>query len=889
MKIRTKFWIAIACIVSISGITLLIYHVTLKHTITQYDNLFKTQNKIRMTAIDLMAAIDNSSKNVNTFILNKNPLYAQKAKLALKEADKDIDALATLYKAENDKEGLTNITTLKEYINRYAQTVNTLDDTLEGIGLEENEGLRGTFRYAIHNVESELAKCNLTDLYLTLQKIRRTEKNFILRHDAKYITQLKDLVNKFRDQIDRSGISDANKLKLTELVNNYYRSFNTFAQSILNGYETANEQNAQFQQYMSEMAKIIDKEHIPHAHLTYLQMRRDEKDFLARHKDKYLAKLEQDIHKLNECIKKSNLADKRKENLLTSLWTYKTILAGVIDGIRDIDKYSKELVNIEQKIAFLSENLKDRETRNIAKAQMAIGQSVKRATFFASLSGICSLILITIGGFLLTRMITKPTLQIVDFASKIASGTLTSRLDANRNDEFGDMIKALNKMADNFETIILRIANNADSLNNSSHQLSSTASNLADGASQMSSKSTTVAAAAEEMAINLSNMSTSTEQMTSNIKTVATAIEQIKDSIEEIAKNAGETSSVVSQASSLANDSNEKIAQLNTAADEIGKVIEVIQDIAEQTNLLALNATIEAARAGEAGKGFAVVANEVKELAKQTAEATEDIAKRIQAIQHSTTESVSSIGEIVKVIDHINEASQTIAAAVEEQSITTKEISENIMQATSASEVVSTNIGESASASKEVSQNISGIDTEAKKVAEGAAQAQAVSLEMSQISNQLQKFVNKFEVNKDKYIDMDADDSEQFIVWCDDFSVNVPEMDAQHQKLVRLVNQLYSAMKNKKSADKVGEIIDELAKYTVEHFGSEEEYMAKVNFPGLEKHKVVHQQFVKKVSEFEQEYMDGKVTLSIEIIEFLRDWLLNHIGKMDKQYGLQPV
>ncbi len=888
MKLKTKLWISIVCIISISGITIGIYHISLKHTIKKYNTLLNVQNKIRTSAMELKNNIDRAEKNLSAFILHKDTKYVENARVALQDINKNIDSLKTLYKLENNDKALAEISRIEEYIDKYSQTINGLTDTLAGIGLTEDDGLRGTFRYTANSIEVDLRQFDLTDLYLTLQKIRRTEKNFIMRHDSQYLTQLKGLIDTFRGQIDKSGISDAKKLELTRLINNYFESFNRFSQTILNGYDNADEQDAKFQKYMSAIADIIDKEHIPHSHIIYLQMRQYETDYLAHHNEKYLAKLKQSIRQLQNSIQQSQISSKHKQALLTALWAYTTIFNGIVDGNNDVDKYSKQLVTVGQQITTIANKKAAEELENIATVRDNIEHSVARASLFASFSGIMSLIIITIGGFLLIRMITKPTYKIVDFATKIAGGQLTARLDDNRNDEFGDMIKALNTMADKFEDIILKISNNASHLNDSSGQLSSTASVLAEGASQMSTKSTTVAAAAEEMAINLSNMSTSTGQMTENMKTVATAVEQIKNSITEIAKNAGETSSVVEQASTLANESNDKIAQLNTAADEIGKVIEVIQDIAEQTNLLALNATIEAARAGEAGKGFAVVANEVKELAKQTAEATEDIAKRIQAIQHSTTESVTSIGEIVKVIDHINKASQTIAAAVEEQSITTKEISENIIQATSASEVVSTNIAESASASKEVSQNIAGVDTEAKKVAEGAAQAQAVSLEMSQIANQLQNFVDNFTIDKNKPIEV-AEDSDTFIVWCDDFSVNVPAMDTQHQKLVKLVNQLYSAMKKQKSTQQVGEIIDELAKYTVEHFSSEEEYMAKVNFDGLEQHKVVHRQFVQKVKEFEQEYMNGKVTLSIEIMNFLKDWLLNHIAKMDKQYGLKPV
>jgi methyl-accepting chemotaxis protein len=172
----------------------------------------------------------------------------------------------------------------------------------------------------------------------------------------------------------------------------------------------------------------------------------------------------------------------------------------------------------------------------------------------------------------------------------------------------------------------------------------------------------------------------------------------------------------------------------------------VIQDIAEQTNLLALNATIEAARAGEAGKGFAVVATEVKELARQTASATEDIRRRIEAIQGSTGQAVKSMGGIGDVIRQVNELSRTIASAVEEQSITTKEIARNIAQSSSAAQAVAQGVSESARASQEITRIIVGVDQAARNAVEGAAQTESTGSGLSSVAEELKTLLNQFRV-----------------------------------------------------------------------------------------------------------------------------------------------
>ncbi len=357
-----------------------------------------------------------------------------------------------------------------------------------------------------------------------------------------------------------------------------------------------------------------------------------------------------------------------------------------------------------------------------------------------------AIVLIVATAITIALSITRPMRKAVEFAKTVADGDLTKRLDIAQRDEIGDLAKALDGMAGNLRDIMRNLGANAQSLAGSSTQLSATATQLASGAEETTNQSTTVASAAEEMSTNMNNMAASTEQMTSNVRTVASAAEEMTASIGEIAQKAEQASTVAGNAADLAQTSNESIGQLGTAADEIGKVIDTIQDIAEQTNLLALNATIEAARAGDAGKGFAVVATEVKDLAKQTADATEDIRRRIEGIQGSTGKAVESIGQISEVIGQVNDVSTTIASAVEEQSITTKEIARNITQTSDAASTVATGVAESASATKEITRSITGVDQAARQTAQGASETQTAGAALSKLGDELQSLVEQFQV-----------------------------------------------------------------------------------------------------------------------------------------------
>ena len=261
-------------------------------------------------------------------------------------------------------------------------------------------------------------------------------------------------------------------------------------------------------------------------------------------------------------------------------------------------------------------------------------------------------------------------------------------------------------------------------------QLAAMAQTLASSSEEMTAVSQQLGANAEETSAQASVVSAASEQVSRNVQTVATGAEEMAASIKEIAKNATDAAKVATQAVKVAESADTTVTKLGESSCDIGKVIKVITSIAQQTNLLALNATIEAARAGEAGKGFAVVANEVKELAKETAKATEDISQKIEAIQNDTKGAVDAIRQISEIINQINDIQAAIASAVEEQTATTNEITRNVTEA--------------AKGSSEIAQNIVGVATAARSTSEGATDTQKASGELARMAAELQRLVSQF-------------------------------------------------------------------------------------------------------------------------------------------------
>jgi methyl-accepting chemotaxis protein len=264
------------------------------------------------------------------------------------------------------------------------------------------------------------------------------------------------------------------------------------------------------------------------------------------------------------------------------------------------------------------------------------------------------------------------------------------------------------------------------------HEVAETAVNLSSASEELTTVSQQMSANAEETSAQATLVTKASEQVNKNLQTVATGTEEMGSCIKEIAKNATEAAKVATSAVKVAETTTATVAKLGESSTEIGQVIKVITSIAQQTNLLALNATIEAARAGEAGKGFAVVANEVKELAKETAKATEDISRKIEAIQDDTKAAVEAIASISGIINQVNDISTTIASAVEEQNATTNEMARNVSEA--------------AQGSAEITQNIAGVAEAAASTSRGASDTQQAAQQLVETSKALRELVGKFNI-----------------------------------------------------------------------------------------------------------------------------------------------
>jgi methyl-accepting chemotaxis protein len=349
-------------------------------------------------------------------------------------------------------------------------------------------------------------------------------------------------------------------------------------------------------------------------------------------------------------------------------------------------------------------------------AQVRLDDAVSRSQTISLLIAVAAIAVIALASWITMRSITRPVKLVQASLAALAAGDLTVSTGVRSRDEVGQMAASLDAAQESLREVMAGMATSANAVAASSEELSVSSAQIAASAEETATQSGVVAGAAEEVS--------------RSVETVAAGAEQMGASIREIASNAAEASEVAARGVTAAENTTATIAKLGESSAEIGNVVKVITSIAEQTNLLALNATIEAARAGEAGKGFAVVANEVKELAQETAKATEDIARRVLAIQGDTTAAVTAIEEISQIVAQISDRQTTIASAVEEQTATTNEMSRSVQEA--------------ATSSTEIASNITGVSSAADSTTQALGQTRTAVEELSRMAADLRTTVARF-------------------------------------------------------------------------------------------------------------------------------------------------
>ncbi len=410
------------------------------------------------------------------------------------------------------------------------------------------------------------------------------------------------------------------------------------------------------------------------------------------------------------------------------------------------DIYANETLPALKQTQGLLHRVRDEAGEHIMSDQQMLTAAVKTRGIVILFSTI-AIAAGTLLAFVMAKGIIGPLKKSVTLVQTVAKGDLTQTIDVNQEDEIGVLAQSMRMMTENLRKILLDVSTGVQTLSSSSTELSAISQQMASNSEQSAGYTANVATAAEEMSANMNSVAAAAEQASQNVGIVASAAEEMSSTIQEIAQNTEKGRTISLKAVTQTTSASQKMEQLGSAAQQVGKVTETITEISEQTNLLALNATIEAARAGEAGKGFAVVANEIKELARQTAEATMQIRQQIEGIQNSTLGTVTEIQQVTTTINEVNEVVGNIASAIEEQSIATREIAGNVAQASQGIQEVTQNVAQASTVSGDISKEISQVNASAQEITNAGNQVQMSAEELSSLSERLKEIVEQFKLN----------------------------------------------------------------------------------------------------------------------------------------------
>ena len=571
----------------------------------------------------------------------------------------------------------------------------------------------------------------------------------------------------------------------------------------------------------------------------------------------------------------SDLIDNNEDKIETILTKQSAVILGILD---------KTVAEIKEHIARTAAETK----AEITESQHQLANTTRNILLASSIIGLgVILIILLLNARSILRLLGGEPTAMVDMAQQIADGKLD--IPMNKKPVAGSLQAALQDMVLGLQQLIGKLMSEAKRMGDTSHDLGQAAGEMSRDAEQSAERATTVAAATEEMSVNMNTVSMASEQAAGNVNIVATAVEEMTAAVQEISASTDKANRITTEAVGYAQSSSEKVNTLGLAAREISKVTEVITEISEQTNLLALNATIEAARAGEAGKGFAVVANEIKELAKQTAEATGEIKAKIESIQNSTDDTVTEINQITEVINDVNDIVSTIASAVEEQTATTADIAANVNEAAQGIAEVNENVAQSSAVAGEVARDISEVSELANNSRQCSVRVEVSAQLLSTVVEELQKETARFDLGNTEAARRVAESSKQagtdaILHWNDSLLVGIRRVDEQHKQLVNYINELYRAMRGGESRQTTGKILADLIEYTSSHFKMEEDLFDQYGYPETDQHKTIHKELVAKVIDFQKQFEAGASELEMPLMEFLKDWLVDHIMKTDKKY-----
>lgn len=739
-SLSVKFGIIIGALILTSTIILVVNIVNTSKMEQSYTTLLEKDVVIDIAAEEMNVRMVEARRIEKDFLMRKDKKYIEEMDQTIGKLEDQARRVSSLA-GEGSKIAKLAADILRDVEGYHREFKAVARGVVIG-GLDYKSGLQGTFRKTVSALGEDLKEHQVGDLQLGLLQMRRYEKDFERTRSGKYQKKWLAAVVHLEGLITTKGYDPDEKKILIKAIGKYKDTARDYMQV------GSPEVYEKIRDYAHVIGASIDSMYVPNNKIMLLDIRRNEKDYLLRGEPQYVKSTLLAVEKLLMAFDNGKVNKKHLQSVGPQLANYKRDFLALVENDKAVKGLLADMQGAVDRVEpIITQIIKETERSSLARQKVTRASSSRTIRVMAIFSGI-TLLILTLAVVIVIRNIVSAIRDSAALAKKIAEGDLTVSLESKNQDETGSLISSMNHMTQKLRGVFVKIAENAQFLDKSSGQLSTAAKDMSQGSKQASDTASNVAAATEKMSSNMNSVAAASEQASTNVSLVASASDEMASTVREIAENSERARTITAEAVTLAGNSTVKVDQLGRDANEVSKVTQVITEISEQTNLLALNATIEAARAGEAGKGFAVVANEIKELAKQTAAATQEIKKKIEAIQSSTGETVQEIRQITEVITNTNDIVATIATAVEEQTATTDEIATNVSQAAQGIAEVNENVAQSSVVAAEVAQDISGVSDIADQINESSSTVSSSAQSLAELAENLSGIVELFKTGK---------------------------------------------------------------------------------------------------------------------------------------------